>query len=63
MRALLDKDETFEKISISSSSDCSNDFFKLHLKAPKLSKDKHKRKLFDDLLGFRVSSNLDLKLV
>ena len=66
MRALLDKDDTKEKLSISSSDDdCSNsnDLFKLHLKAPKLSQDKHKRKLFDDLLGFPVDSSLDLKLV
>ena len=61
MRTLMDedKDKTEEKHSDSSNS---SDFSKLHLKAPKLD-DKHKGKLFDQLLGFPVNSQLDLKLV
>lgn len=62
MRVLQEKDETIEKLS-DSSSDISNDFSKLHLKAPSVNKSKNKKKLFNELLGFAIDSHLDLKLV
>ena len=61
MRALLDEDQTEEKISSSDSSHGA--FSNLHLRAPKLNKDMHKKKLHDNLLGFPIDSQLDLKLV
>ena len=62
MRALLDEEKLKDKHSSSDDDDSCTDFSKLHLKASKL-KDKHKGKLFDQLLGFPVNSQLDLKLV
>ena len=61
MRALLDEDQTEEKISSSDSSHGA--FSNYHLRAPTLNKDEHKKKLFDNLLGFPIDSQLDLKLV
>lgn len=59
MRTLVEKDD-----NKGDGSDCdsSDDFSRLHLKAPEL-EDKEVKRIYAELLGFPLTSQLDHKLV